>query len=129
MNKQPRISVDVIVRYKNGIVLIKRKNPPIGWALPGGFVEYNESLEDAARRETKEETNLALSSLKQMKAYSEPDRDPRGHTITIAFTAEGTGELRSGDDARSAEIFPADAMPNLVFDHNKIIDDALKKYG
>ena len=122
---QPRISVDIIIKYKSGIVLIKRKNPPLGWAIPGGFVEYGESLEHAAIREAKEETNLDVRLLKQLHAYSDPERDPRGHTISVVFLADGNGVLKSGDDAEHAEVFQTDNLPDMVFDHSKIISDSM----
>jgi ADP-ribose pyrophosphatase YjhB (NUDIX family) len=123
--KQPKLAVDIIIKYKNKIVLIKRKNPPFGWALPGGFVEYNESLEKAAIREAKEETNLDVALNKQLHAYSDPKRDPRFHTISVVYIAEGKGKLKAKDDAKHVELFDIRNLPELVFDHNQIINDAL----
>lgn len=121
---QPKISVDIIIRYKGGVVLIKRKNPPLGWALPGGFVEYGETLEGAAIREAKEETNLNVQLERQFHAYSDPKRDSRHHTITVVFIAEGRGELKAGDDAAEATIFPEGKVPqDIVFDHKQILLD------
>ena len=88
----PYVTVDIIIETLQGIVLIERSNPPYGWALPGGFVDYGESLEEAAAREAKEETNLDLVDLRQFHTYSAPGRDPRFHTITTVFIAEGQGE-------------------------------------
>ena len=118
-----RHSVDIIVKHSKGIVLIKRKNPPFGWALPGGFVEEDESLEQAATREAKEETNLDIDLERQFHTYSDPGRDIRGRTITTVFIAIAKGKLKAGDDASEAEVFSTKDIPELVFDHNKIIKD------
>lgn len=123
--RNPAPTVDVIIEIDGGIVLIKRKNPPHGWALPGGFVDYGESLEDAARREALEETGLAVKLIKQMHTYSDPSRDARQHTISTVFIATGDGHLQAGDDASQAEIFGTEKLPPLVFDHARIIDDYL----
>ncbi|MBN1502012.1 NUDIX hydrolase [Candidatus Woesearchaeota archaeon] len=122
-HKQPKITVDIIIRYQGGIVLIKRKNPPYGWALPGGFVDYGETLEQAAVREAKEETHLDVELEKQFHTYSDPKRDPRFHTVTTVFIAHGTGELKAQDDAADAKVFPLNKMPELAFDHGKILAD------
>jgi len=122
--RNPFPTVDIIIRLTDGIVLIERKNSPRGWALPGGFVDYGESLEVAATREAKEETGLELAELKQFRAYSDPVRDPRQHNISFVFTATGSGTLAGGDDALKASVFPLDALPHpLCFDHNRILDD------
>lgn len=128
--KNPIPTVDVIIEYKGGIVLVERKNYPFGWALPGGFVDYGESLEKAAIREVKEETGLEVENLKQFHTYSEPGRDPRHHTISTVFTAKGRGVLKSGDDAKNARIFKIDQIPeNMAFDHRKILENyKLKSY-
>ncbi len=129
-NKNPLPTVDIIIEYENGIVLIERKNPPYGWAIPGGFVEYNENLESAALREAKEETNLNVFNLKQFHAYSAPERDPRGHTIANVFIAQGRGEIRAASDAEKAEVFFEETLPEkIAFDHRKILEDyfCLKK--
>ena len=108
-------------------MLIQRRYPPLGWALPGGFVEYGESLEQAARREAKEETGLDLEGLEQFRAYSDPDRDPRRHTVTVVFSAMGIGEARAADDAQSVRVFPLDALPeDVAFDHRRILQDYLR---
>jgi len=126
--RNPVPTVDIILRRGNSIVLIQRKNPPLGWALPGGFVDYGESLEQAAQREAMEETGLDVRDLNQFRAYSAPDRDPRQHTISFVFTAEGLGTLVSGDDAADARWFELNALPeSLCFDHGKIISDYLSK--
>lgn len=124
--RNPFPTVDIIIRVDKQIVLIERKNPPLGWALPGGFVDYGESLEEAAVREAKEETGLNLVDLRQFRAYSNPDRDPRQHNISFVFIAEGRGRLEGGDDAARARLFGLDALPApLCFDHATIIRDAL----
>ena len=122
-HKFPKITVDVIIKFKEGIVLIKRKNPPYGWAVPGGFVDYGETLEEAAVREMKEETNLDVELERQMHTYSDPKRDPRGHTITTFFIGVGKGELKAQDDALEVGVFGKDEIPPLAFDHEKVLDD------
>ncbi|MEJ2689240.1 MAG: NUDIX hydrolase [Deltaproteobacteria bacterium] len=119
----PLVTVDVIIETEGGIVLIERKNPPHGWALPGGFVDYGESLESAAAREAMEETGLQLSDLKQFHTYSAPDRDPRHHTVSTVFTARATGSPIAGDDAGRAAVFVEKSLPPLVFDHGTILHD------
>jgi 8-oxo-dGTP diphosphatase len=124
--REQKHTVDIIIRYKGGIVLVKRKFPPIGWALPGGFVEIDETLEDAAVREAKEETGLDVRLLRQLHTYSDPARDLRSHTITTVFIADvepGSGPLTAGDDAAEAQVFPLEKVPKLEFDHNKILID------
>jgi len=123
--KSPQVTVDIIIEVAGGgIVLIKRKNPPLGWALPGGFVDYGETLESAAVREAKEETSLDIVLIKQFHSYSDPDRDPRFHTISTVFIAEARGVPAGGDDAADARVFTRDSLPQpLVFDHNKILRD------
>ncbi len=122
--RNPVPTVDTIIEKDKGIVLINRKNPPFGWALPGGFVNYGESLEDAARRETKEETNLQIKELRQFRVYSSPNRDPRCHTITTVFAAKSQGKLKARDDAQKIEVFPREELPqNLAFDHRQILED------
>jgi ADP-ribose pyrophosphatase YjhB (NUDIX family) len=100
--KTPRITVDIIIELDEGIVLIERKNPPHGWALPGGFVDYGESLEAAATREAKEETGLEVELLRQFHTYSDPGRDPRGHTVSTVFVARASGVPQAADDAQAA---------------------------
>jgi len=120
--KTPLLTVDIIIRYKDGIVLIERKNPPPGWALPGGFVDVGESIENAAIREAKEETSLDVTLIEQFHVYSKPGRDPRFHTVSVIFIGEGKGELKGQDDARHADVFHKDALPEIIaFDHRDII--------
>lgn len=122
--RNPFPTVDIIIRINGGIVLIKRKNPPFGWALPGGFVDYGESLETAAVREAKEETSLDVRLISQLRAYSDPQRDPRHHTISVVFIADADGTPKADDDALSAGIFTAENLPeNMAFDHGKICMD------
>ena len=122
--KNPVPTVDIIIRCRGGIVLIKRRNPPHGWAIPGGFVDYGESLETAAVREALEETSLTVTLRGQFHTYSDPNRDPRQHTISTVFIADGRGKLRAGDDAAEAKIFTRDSLPSAIaFDHGRILDD------
>jgi 8-oxo-dGTP diphosphatase len=125
VHRNPLLTVDVIIRLpQGGIVLIERKNPPYGWALPGGFVDYGESLETAACREAKEETGLELEGLQQFRAYSDPARDPRHHTVTVVFTAQGKGSPRADDDAKQVGVFCEPQLPApIVFDHARILAD------
>lgn len=122
-HKNPAPTVDLIIRIGGGIVLVKRRNPPLGWALPGGFVDYGETLEQAAIREAKEETGLDVRLERQFHSYSDPSRDPRRHTITTVFLAIASGHLTAGDDAAEARVFHRDALPLLVFDHSLILAD------
>jgi 8-oxo-dGTP diphosphatase len=123
--RHPVPTVDLIIRAGDGIVLVQRKYPPLGWALPGGFVDAGETLEEAAEREALEETGLAVRLMRQFHTYSDPARDPRRHTITTVFLADADGIPRGGDDAAEARIFPADDLPPLVFDHEQILADYL----
>ena len=120
----PLLTVDAIILYNDSIVLIKRINEPFKdqYALPGGFVDIGETTEKAVIREAKEETNLDVKIIKLLNVYSEPSRDPRGHTVTLAYLVKGEGILMSGSDAKSIELFKYNQIPkNLAFDHNKII--------
>ena len=121
----PLPTVDIIIELAGkGIVLILRKNEPRGWAIPGGFVDYGESLEAAALREAKEETGLKVTLTGQLHTYSRPDRDPRHHTITTVFTATAAGTPRAADDAREIGIFTTANLPRpLMFDHAEILTD------
>jgi len=122
--KTPLLTVDVIVRFEGGIVLIERKNPPSGWALPGGFVDIGESVEEAAVREAREETSLDVRLVEQFHVYSSPDRDPRFHTVSVVFIGDGAGVLEGRDDAARAAVFTADSLPEVIaFDHGQIITD------
>jgi len=125
---KPSITVDGVLIKNGKILLIKRRNEPFSgkWALPGGFVEYGEKVEDAVLREFEEETGIKARIKKLLGVYSEPERDPRGHTISIVFLLEGEGEARGGDDASDAKFFDLNDLPPLAFDHEKIIKDALK---
>jgi len=119
--------VDLIIETEGDrIVLIRRRNPPHGWALPGGFLEYGESLEAAAVREAKEETGLDVELVQQLHTYSDPSRDPRGHTVSTVFIARARGMPRAGDDAGEAQVFTLTELPSpLAFDHEKILADYL----
>lgn len=124
-SRGPFVAVDAIIDIDGGIVIVERSNPPFGWALPGGFVDGYESLEDAVRREMKEETSLELSDLKQFHAYSKPGRDPRFHTIGVVFTAKGKGAPKAGDDAANLKVInlaDIDKIP-FAFDHKQILKD------
>ncbi len=122
--RNPVPTVDIIIRYMGGIILIRRKNPPEGWAIPGGFVDYGETLEAAALREAKEETGLDVTLLRQFHSYSDPSRDPRQHTISTVFIAEASGAAAAGDDAGEIGIFSASGLPeDLAFDHKQILED------
>jgi ADP-ribose pyrophosphatase YjhB (NUDIX family) len=131
MRRSPALSVDIIIRIAaDRIVLVQRRNPPHGYALPGGFVDYGESLEVAAAREAKEETGLDLTNLEQFRAYSDPARDPRQHTVTVVFTADAVGEPRAGDDAAAVIVVnPRAAGVTLVFDHARILNDYCSRQG
>ncbi len=127
LQQGPFCTVDAIIELKQGIVLIERSNPPYGWALPGGFVDYGESLENAVKREAKEETDLDLINVKQFHTYSEPGRDPRFHVVGTVFIAQAKGRPKAGDDAKGAKVVAyEDLLKNeYAFDHKKIIEDYL----
>ena len=120
--KNPIPTVDIIIELESGIVFIKRANPPFGWALPGGYVDYGESLEEAACREALEETGLKIELLGQFHTYSDPLRDTRQHNISTVFIAKAEGQLQPGSDAKMAEVFTDPPQP-LVFDHAIILKD------
>ena len=123
-HKNPLPTVDLIIELNEGIILIKRKNPPEGWALPGGFVDYGETIESAAIREAKEETGLDVELIRQFHSYSDPKRDPRHHTITTVFVAKAKGEAVAGDDATQVGIFHKNILPEqTAFDHREILND------
>lgn len=123
-HRNPLVTVDIIIELDAGIVLIERKNPPYGWALPGGFVDYGESLEASAIREAKEETCLDVTLAEQFHSYSDPNRDPRHHTISTVFIAKADGTPRAEDDAKNIGVFTKDRLPKtLAFDHGKILND------
>lgn len=118
------IVIELIDRPHRPIVLIERQNAPYGWALPGGFVDYGEAVETAAKREAHEETNLQIELIEQFQVYSDPNRDPRQHTLSIVFLATATGEPQAQDDAKTIGIFePWQIPPNLCFDHDRILRD------
>ena len=129
----PFPTVDIVIELENKrIVLIQRGKEPYGWALPGGFVDYGESLEEAAKREAMEETSLDVELVRQLGAYSAPDRDPRHHAISVVFLARANGEPRASDDAQEVGVFDEKDIPSpLAFDHEKILADyfALRKDG
>ncbi len=125
-HKNPALTVDALIIDGGDIVLIKRKNQPFKdkWALPGGFVEYGECVEDAAVREAKEETGLDIILERLTGVYSDPDRDPRGHTVSVCFLGRiKGGELAASSDAKDVRAFPLDSLPPLAFDHARIISD------
>jgi len=124
--RNPAPTVDVVIHAAGrGIVLVERKNPPPGWALPGGFVDYGETCEAAAVREALEETGLEVVLTGLLGVYSDPARDPRGHTMSVVYTAQALdpGRLKAGDDAGKAAFFALDALPPLAFDHGRIVRD------
>ncbi len=126
--RNPIPTVDIIIEHEDGVVLIRRKNPPDGWAIPGGFVDYGESLEEAATREAKEETNLEVKLIRQFHTYSDPSRDPRHHTISTVYIAKGKGTLEAKDDALEIGIFSRSNLPDpMAFDHRKILEDYFKQ--
>jgi len=126
--RNPIPTVDIIIemsdRPHRPIVLIERLNEPYGWAIPGGFVDYGEPVEVAARREAQEETGLAIELIEQFQVYSDPSRDPRKHTMSVVFIAEAKGEPQAGDDAKGLGLFESWRVPeNLCFDHDRILRD------
>ena len=125
----PFVTVDAIIEVPGGLVLIKRSNPPLGHALPGGFVDYGESLENAVRREAREETGLELLDLAQFHTYSDPARDPRFHTITTVFSARADGTPRAGDDAADVRVVRPQEIDGLsfAFDHRQVVRDWLMR--
>ena len=127
MKKCITLTVDAIIPYQNGVVLIRRANDPFAgfYALPGGIVEYGERVENAVLREVKEETGIEGKIFKLVGVYSEPDRDPRGHYVSICFVVLPVGgELKAGDDAGDVGVFPLNRLPRLAFDHERMIRDA-----
>jgi ADP-ribose pyrophosphatase YjhB (NUDIX family) len=126
----PLATADVIIRLPDGrIVLIERKNPPPGWAIPGGFIDRGESAEAAAVREAKEETGLDVKLVRQFHVYSEPGRDARFHTLTVVFEATAVGVPRAADDARGVGAFTREEALNLplAFDHRYVLQDYFEK--
>jgi len=131
--RNPLLTVDIIIELGNKeFVLIERKNPPYGWALPGGFVDYGESIERAAVREAREETSLDVVLTEQFYTYSDPARDARHHTVSTVFIARAEGAPRGADDAKAARLCGENNLPApLVFDHARILRDyfVYKKTG
>jgi len=129
--RQPKLAVDCIIRVGDKVLLIHRRNEPVGWALPGGFVEYGETVENAVRREMREETGLELADLEQFRVYSDPERDPRGHTVSVVFTARGIGQPNAGDDADRFRLASVEELhpDELVFDHFRILQDFARGRG
>ena len=127
--QHPYPTVDIIIKMDcGGIILIKRKNPPFGWALPGGFVDYGESLEEAAVREALEETSLHITLTDQLHTYSDPERDSRKHTITTVYLAKAEGKPVAADDAQDIGIFTKDNLPDpLAFDHQNLLNNYFNK--
>ena len=124
--RNPVPTVDIIIELNEGVVLIERKNPPYGWALPGGFVDYGESVEAAARREALEETSLDVKLTAQLHVYSDPKRDERLHTVTTVFVAKAREEAEpaAGDDAKRTAVYKEENLPApLAFDHERILGD------
>ncbi len=122
--KGPAATVDVIIEVGDRIVLIRRKNPPPGWAIPGGFIDYGEKAEDAAEREALEETGLAVTLVTLLGVYSDPARDPRRHTISTVYIGAAQGTPSGRDDAAEAGLFAEDGLPSpLAFDHARILAD------
>ncbi len=122
--KNPAPTADAIIEIGNRIVLVERKYPPYGWAIPGGFVEYGETMEQAAVREAKEETSLDVTLVGLLGVYSDPHRDPRQHSISTVFVATAEGEPRAADDARSLGLFNEGNLPEpMAFDHRKVLED------
>jgi len=125
--RNPKPTVDVVIFSGDHIVLIKRKNPPLGWALPGGFMDEGETAEAAAIREVQEETGLIIELDHLLGVYSDPKRDPRHHTISVVYTARTADKPTAGDDAAEARIFSVDELPEAIaFDHRLIIEDAVR---
>ncbi len=126
--KSPKLTVDGIIVKDKEVLLIKRKISPFKgkWAFPGGFVEYGEKTEDAVIREVFEETNLKTKIMELIGVYSDPARDPRGHSVTVAYRLKiESGVLKSGDDASDVKFFSLKQLPDLSFDHEDILKDAI----
>jgi 8-oxo-dGTP diphosphatase len=130
--KSPKVTVDAVILKEGHIVLVKRKNQPYKdmWALPGGFVEYGETVEEATVREAKEETGLTVEIVRLLGVYSDPKRDPRGPTVGVVFVCKREGgELKADTDAKEVKEFSIRDLPSLAFDHGRIVADALRSIG
>ena len=125
--KSPTPTVDIIIEHSDGIVIIERLENPLGYALPGGHIDYGESAEEAAIRETKEETGLDLTDIKEIGFFSNPDRDPREHKVSMVYVAKGHGTLKAGSDAKCVHIMDPSQLPKLQFDHDQIVKAYLRK--
>jgi 8-oxo-dGTP diphosphatase len=128
--RSPALTVDGILIKDSALLLVQRKNPPFQgtWALPGGFVDYGEKTEEAMIREMSEETGLKITICSLLGVYSDPHRDPRGHTVTVAYLVERVGgTLNAGDDAKDVKFFKRDKLPPLAFDHASIVKDAFER--
>jgi len=127
--RTPPLTVDIVIQINDAIVLIERKNEPIGLALPGGFVDYGESCEVAARREALEETGLSVELTGLLGVYSDPARDPRGHTVSVVYVAQAAGVPQAGDDAGQTYLLRPEEIERdrLVFDHARILSDYLQR--
>jgi 8-oxo-dGTP diphosphatase len=118
------ILIELVDRPQRPIILIERLNEPYGWAIPGGFVDYGETVEAAAIREAQEEIGLSVALLEQFHCYSDPNRDPRQHTLSVVFIAWAQGEPQAGDDAKNVQVFDLAQLPTpLCFDHDRILKD------
>jgi 8-oxo-dGTP diphosphatase len=127
----PRLTCDIIIHPENDlsrVVLVRRRYPPPGWALPGGFVDVGETVEGAAIREAREETGLDVELERQFHTYSDPARDPRGHTVSVVFIGTACGAPEGGDDAAEASVFSLSDLPaDMAFDHRAILNDYLSR--
>jgi 8-oxo-dGTP diphosphatase len=120
----PLLTVDVVIELDGGgIVLIERRNPPPGWAFPGGFVDVGETVERAAVREAKEETGLDVDLVELLGVYSDPSRDSRFHTVSVVYVGRASGTPHAADDAKNVGVFPPHSPPPLAFDHARILAD------
>ena len=120
----PLLTVDAIILIDDKVLLIERKNEPLGWALPGGFVDVGETVENALKREVKEEVSLDVTDMSLFGVYSDPSRDSRGHTVSIVYHAQTTGQAAAADDAKAVKLFGINELPeNIAFDYSTILSD------